>query len=165
VIANGSAGERKLIELAHADLEHSFLPGRAFESPADFNAQLRDWLRAANSQPSGPDNRPPAELLTADTRAMLPLPQAPPVMGWHLTAQVGDRPFIDFDSNHYSVDPACRGRTVDVVVDLACVRARHDGRLVADHERAWASGQTISTAAHLADPSLLRPWSPRRASG
>ncbi|MDR3032196.1 MAG: hypothetical protein LBV78_03665, partial [Kitasatospora sp.] len=59
----------------------------------------------------------------------------------------GDRPFIDFDSNRYSVDPACRGRSVDVVADLAHVRARHDGRLVADHERAWTSGQTIGPAA------------------
>lgn len=165
VSASETVGDRKLIERAHADLEHSFLPRRTFASPADFNTQLRDWLRAANNQPRGPGNRPPADLLAVDTRGMLPLPPTPPAMGWHVTAQVGDRPFVDFDSNHYSVDPACRGRTVDVVADLAFVRARYDGRLVAYHERAWTNGQAIGTVAHLSDPGSPRPRSPHDGEG
>ncbi|MGV8847534.1 hypothetical protein [Tessaracoccus sp.] len=30
--------------------ETSFLPGRTFESPADFNTQIDDWLPRANSR-------------------------------------------------------------------------------------------------------------------
>jgi hypothetical protein len=33
-----------LIERAHDYLERSFLPGRTFTGPADFNAQLQSWL-------------------------------------------------------------------------------------------------------------------------
>jgi transposase len=37
-----------LIERAHDYLERSFLPGRTFTSPADFNAQLAGWLATVN---------------------------------------------------------------------------------------------------------------------
>jgi transposase len=37
-----------LIERAHDYLERSFLPGRTFSSPADFNTQLAGWLATAN---------------------------------------------------------------------------------------------------------------------
>ena len=40
-----------LIERAHDYLERSFLPGRTFTSPADFNAQLAAWLALANTRP------------------------------------------------------------------------------------------------------------------
>ena len=45
----------------------SFLPGRSFASPADFNTQLQDWLARANTRhrralgcaPDRPDRRRP----------------------------------------------------------------------------------------------------------
>jgi transposase len=39
-----------LIERAHDYLETSFLPGRTFTSPADFNAQLWAWLALVNTR-------------------------------------------------------------------------------------------------------------------
>jgi transposase len=36
------------IERLHDYLERSFLPGRTFSSPADFNIQLQGWLQSAN---------------------------------------------------------------------------------------------------------------------
>ncbi|GAA5129475.1 hypothetical protein GCM10023320_50000 [Pseudonocardia adelaidensis] len=41
-----------LIERAHDYLERSFLPGRAFAGPAEFNAQLTDWLAVVNPGPA-----------------------------------------------------------------------------------------------------------------
>lgn len=38
------------MERANRYLETSFLPGRRFESPTDFNAQLGLWLPTANSR-------------------------------------------------------------------------------------------------------------------
>ena len=37
-----------LVERANGYLETSFLPGRVFASPADFNAQLQSWLELVN---------------------------------------------------------------------------------------------------------------------
>jgi transposase len=39
-----------LVERANGYLETSFLPGRSFTSPADFNLQLRAWLPVANNR-------------------------------------------------------------------------------------------------------------------
>lgn len=39
-----------LVERANGYLETSFLPGRRFGSPQDFNAQLTDWLVRANNR-------------------------------------------------------------------------------------------------------------------
>ena len=48
------------------------------------------------------------------------------------------------------------GRFVDVHADLAHVEVRHEGRLVARHDRVWARGQTITDPAHVAAAKLLR---------
>jgi hypothetical protein len=39
-----------LVERANGYLEISFLPGRVFVSPDDFNAQLNEWLVRANTR-------------------------------------------------------------------------------------------------------------------
>jgi hypothetical protein len=36
-------------ERAHDYLERSFMPGRSFTGPADFNAQLAAWLAVASA--------------------------------------------------------------------------------------------------------------------
>jgi hypothetical protein len=45
---------------------------------------------------------------------------------------------------------------VEVVADLARVRALCDGRLVADHERVWAKQQTVSADEHVSAARALR---------
>jgi len=54
------------------------------------------------------------------------------------------------------VDPAVIGRFVDVAADLSRVEVRHEGRLVAAHDRVWARGMTITDAAHVAAAKILR---------
>lgn len=39
-----------MIERAHDYLERSFLPGRSFAGPADFNTQLQGWLELVNAR-------------------------------------------------------------------------------------------------------------------
>ena len=48
------------------------------------------------------------------------------------------------------------GRFVDVTADLARVEVRHEGRLVAAHDRVWARGMTITDPAHVAAAKVLR---------
>lgn len=70
-----------LVERANGYLETSFLPGRAFTSPADFNVQLADWLTRANRRIHRTLQARPSDRLEADRSRMLALlPIAPP--GW-----------------------------------------------------------------------------------
>ena len=55
-----------------------------------------------------------------------------------------------------AVDPAVIGRFVDVSADLARVQIRHEGRLVAAHDRSWARGMTITDPGHVAAAKVLR---------
>jgi O-antigen/teichoic acid export membrane protein len=141
---------RELSERAHAYLERSFLRGRAFASPSDFNAQLRGWLEMTNTKRRRPPDHSPYELIADDKKAMLSLPSAPPPTGWHISTTVGLRPFVRFDSNFYSFDPAVIGCRVDLIADLNQVRVLHSTRLAANHDRAWSHGNTIIDPAHAA---------------
>jgi transposase len=145
-----------VIERAHDYLERSFLPGRSFTSPADFNTQLQDWLTTANGRSKRVLGCAPTERIAADKAAMLPLPPVAPAIGWRASARLPRDHYVRVDSNDYSVHPAVIGRRIELVVDLHRVRAFCDGRVVADHERAWAWHQTISDPDHLAAVKALR---------
>lgn len=148
----GDPAATGLIERAQAYLERTFLPARAFDSPEDFNAQLRDWLARDNMRRHQPLNYAPAELIAADRNAMLPLPPTPPAAGWRLRLQVGNRPFIHFDSNEYSVHPASLGHAVELIANLSKVRVLCDGKVAAEHNRAWTRHRVICDPAHSTAP-------------
>ena len=145
-----------LLERAHDYLERSFLPGRSFTGPADFNAQLAGWLAVANSRAKRVLGCAPAERIAADKAAMLALPPVAPVTGWRFSARLARDHYIRLDSNDYSVHPAVIGRRIEVVAGLARVRVLCDGKTVADHERIWAWHQTISDPAHVEAARALR---------
>ena len=152
----GDPEAKGLVERANGYLETSFLPGRSFTSPADFNAQLDDWLVLANRRQRRALGCAPADRIDADRAAMLRLPPVAPVTGWHASLRLPRDHYIRLDSNDYSVHPAVVGRRVEVAADLNRVRAFCDGQLVADHERCWARHQTLSDLAHLQAAARLR---------
>jgi transposase len=145
-----------LLERAHDYLERSFLPGRVFTGPADFNAQLTGWLAKANARPKRVLGCAPAERITADKAAMLSLPPVPPATGWRFSARLARDYYVRLDSNDYSVHPAVIGRRIEVTAGLDRVRVLCDGKVVADHQRIWARHQTITDPQHLAAASALR---------
>jgi transposase len=145
-----------IIERAHDYLERSFLPGRSFTGPADFNAQLQQWLQIVNARPRRALGCAPTDRITADRAAMLALPPVAPVTAWRSSLRLPRDHYIRFDSNDYSVHPGMIGRRIEVIADLARVRAFCDGKLVADHERIWAWHQTISDPEHVAAAKALR---------
>jgi transposase len=145
-----------IIERAHDYLERSFLPGRTFGSPADFNAQLQQWLSIVNARPRRALGCAPTERITADRQAMLRLPPLAPATGWRTSLRLPRDHYVRLDSNDYSVHPAVIGRRIEVIADLHRVKAFCDGRLVADHERIWAWHQTISDPEHVAAAKALR---------
>jgi transposase len=152
----GDPEAKGLLERAHDYLERSFLPGRSFTSPADFNAQLAGWLAVANTRPKRVLGCAPADRFAADTAAMLSLPPVPPATGWRSSARLARDHYVRLDSNDYSVHPAVIGRRIEITADLHRITVLCDGKPVADHERVWARHQTITDPAHLAAAKALR---------
>ena len=145
-----------VVERRNGYFETSFMPGRDFASPADFDAQFTDWLTKANGRVVRTIKARPVDLLDADRAAMLPLPPVAPAVGWVNRVRLGRDYYVRVDSNDYSVDPAVIGRFVDVTADLTRVEVRHKGRLVAAHDRVWARGMTVTDPAHVAAAKVLR---------
>jgi len=145
-----------IVERRNGFFETSFMPGRDFASPADFDAQLTDWLTKANARIVRTIKTRPVDRLDADRAAMLPLPPVAPTVGWVNRVRLGRDYYVRLDASDYSVDPAVIGRFVEVTADLARVEVRHEGRLVAVHGRVWARGMTITDPAHVAAAKVLR---------
>ncbi|MCO6000356.1 IS21 family transposase [Actinoallomurus rhizosphaericola] len=145
-----------LVERANGYLETSFLPGRSFASPADFNAQLTDWLAKANRRHHRRIECRPVDRLAADLAAMVDLPPVPPQAGWRQTIRLPRDHYVRLDANDYSVHPSVIGRIVEVTADLDRVQATCVGKVVACHDRCWAAHQTLTDPDHEAAARDLR---------
>jgi transposase len=145
-----------LIERAHDYLERSFLPGRTFAGPADFNAQLQHWLGLVNQRRRRALGCAPADRIGADQAAMLALPPVPPATGRRFSARLARDHYVRLDSNDYSAHPSVIGRRIEVIAGLSRVRVLCEGKVVADHERIWGWHQTISDPVHIEAARELR---------
>ncbi|TDL33764.1 IS21 family transposase [Arthrobacter nitrophenolicus] len=145
-----------VVERANQFLETSFLPGRAFTSPEDFNTQLGQWLPKANTRLVRRTGARPADLLAVDKAAMLGLPPVPPVTGFTARVRLPRDYYVRMGSNDYSVHPQAIGRFVDVTADLETVTISLDGRIVGTHTRSWATKQTITDPGHVEAARALR---------
>jgi transposase len=145
-----------LVERANGYLETSFLPGRTFTSPADFNAQLQQWLVLANQRRHRALGCRPVDRIDADRAAMVALPPVAPVVGWRLTTRLPRDHYVRLDANDYSVHPSVVGRRVDVCADATQVQVTCDGKPVARHDRCWARHQSITDPAHRRAADELR---------
>jgi transposase len=145
-----------LVERANGYLETSFLPGRRFTSPADFNSQLTDWVERANNRQHRVLGCRPVDRIAADRAAMVALSPVAPVHGWRLSTRLPRDHYVRVAANDYSVHPSVIGRRVDIVADCDHVRVRCDGRPVAEHGRCWAARQTITDPAHRDAAAQLR---------
>jgi hypothetical protein len=145
-----------VVERRNGWFETSFMPGRTFTSPGDFNDQFTDWLTKANDRVVRTLKAAPVDLIEADRAAMLPLPPIPLHLGWRNRIRLGRDYYVRLDTNDYSVDPTLIGRIVDVSADLDSVRVRCEGRVVTEHTRVWTRGTTITDPAHVETAAWLR---------
>ncbi len=136
--------------------ETSFLPGRQFSSPTDFNMQMADWLPRANARTIRSLGGRPVDVLGEDLAAMTVLPPHPPATGLTTRVRLSRDYYVRIDRNDYSVDPRFIGRLVDVTATLSRVVVVCDGTVVADHARAWASAAVITDPAHVEIAKGLR---------
>ena len=152
----GDPEAKGLVERANGYLETSFLPGRSFTSPQDFNAQLADWLMLANARRHRALGCRPVDRWEADRTAMLELPPVAPVTGWRSSTRLPRDHYVRLDANDYSVHPSVIGRRVEVAADLEQVTVICQGQLVAQHARCWAAHQSITDPTHAAAAADLR---------
>ncbi|MDR1214588.1 MAG: IS21 family transposase [Propionibacteriaceae bacterium] len=145
-----------IVERRNGWFEASFMPGRGFASPADFNDQFTDWLAGANRRVVRTVGASPVDRLEADKAAMLALPPVPPVTGWRKQIRLGRDYYVRIAGNDYSVDPTAIGRVVDAHADLDRVRVKLDGRSAGEHPRVWARGLTVTDPAHVETAARLR---------
>ncbi|MFF2126729.1 hypothetical protein ACFVW1_15275 [Streptomyces olivochromogenes] len=138
-----------LVERANGYLETSFLLGRTFSGPGDFNTQLTTWLAVANRRVHRTLQTRPTERWEADRAGMLTPPPVDPPAWWRMQTRIGRDPYVRVDTNDYSVHPNAIGRIVTVLTDNDEVLALAPGGvIVARHPRCWARHQTITDPDH-----------------
>ncbi|GAA4195576.1 IS21-like element ISMbo1 family transposase [Microbacterium oryzae] len=146
-----------MVERNNHYFETSFLPGRTFTSPGDFNRQLQDWLaRTANVRTVRSIQARPVDLLEEDLRAMIDLPRTAPSTGLRTRVRLARDYYVRVDANDYSVDPRMIGKNVDITATADEVLVFCDGVLVARHRRAWGSKQVVKDPAHVETAKRLR---------
>lgn len=145
-----------VVERANGYLRTSFLPGRQFTSPTDFNTQLDRWLSIANTREHRVTHRRPVEALTEDRAAMAPLPPLPPAVGSTVTTRLGRDYYVGVGGSSYSVHPEAIGRLITVTSTLDRVQAFCDHRLVADHPRLWGTRGQLTDPAHVEHAKVQR---------
>ncbi|MGL5827310.1 MAG: Mu transposase domain-containing protein, partial [Nocardioides sp.] len=153
-VRQGRPGEpeaKGIVERGNQYLETSFLPGRAFTSPADFDTQLWAWLPIANGRVVRRIGCTPTARWETDKTAMLTLPPVAPLIGWRIRVRLPRDHYVRVDSNDYSVHPgvvgrgrAHRGRRAD----LATVAVTCAGTVVATHARCWDRQKSITDPVH-----------------
>lgn len=145
-----------IVERANGYFEPSFLPGRTFKSPDDFNTQIDSWLPKANQRTVRALKARPVDLIDLDKVAMVGLPPIAPRVGFHGRVRLPRDYYVRVFTNDYSVDPAAIGRMVEVHADLERVQVTCEGRIVAEHSRSWGNALTITDPAHLETAGRLR---------
>lgn len=152
----GDPEAKGLLERTHDHYERSFLPGRTFTGPEDFNTQLGQFVDTSNRRWMRVLGCRPADRIGADLAAMMPLPPVAPATGWSVSVVLPRDHYVRLDSNDYSIHPAVVGRRVHVRAYLDRVVATCDGKVVADHPRSWARHQTFTDPEHTAAAAALR---------
>ena len=159
--ARGDPEAKGVVERANGYLETSFLPGRRFESPDDFNAQLEGWLAKANSRIHETIRARPSERIWEDRGAMIALPPVLPDPALRYGTLVGRDHYVRVDTNDYSVHPRFIGRRVEVGVGLDEVVVTCGGEEAARHRRSWATHRTLTDPAHARARSAMRELAAR----
>jgi transposase len=145
-----------IVERNNGYFETSFLPGRAFASPEDFNTQLAGWLERANARTVRSIQGRPIDLVDTDYQTMIPLPPVEPSIGLNQRIRLARDYYVRVDTVDYSVDPRVIGRFVDVTASPTAVLVFCQGQVVAEHRRSWAKQAVITDPAHVTQARQMR---------
>jgi transposase len=156
-----------LTERNNGFFETSFLPGRRFADPGDFNAQLAGFLARANVRKRRSlQGASAADRVGADRAAMGTLPPIDTAtIGWRNSLVLPRDHYVRLDTCDYSVHPSAVGQRVEVSADLHTVRIHRGEVLVGEHARCWARQQTITDPEHRKAADAMRRAFQDRAAG
>jgi transposase len=154
----GDPEAKGMVERANKYLETSFIPGRRFTSPHDFNAQLAMWLRRANNRVHSTLRCRPSDRIDEDRAAMMTLPPVLPDPAWRETKRLGRDHWVRIGTCDYSVHPRAIGRRVDIRMDLDEVVVTCAGDEVARHARSWAKHRTVTDPDHERARRIMRAF-------
>lgn len=145
-----------IVERHNGYLETSFLPGRRFSSPADFNEQLDEWLVRANRRVHATLRCRPIDRFEEDKAAMMALPPVLPDTALRLSTRLARDHWVRVGTCDYSVHPKVIGRMVEVRATPDEVVVTCGAEVVGRHVRSWAKHRTITDPDHDAARDLMR---------
>jgi transposase len=138
-----------VVERLQGYLETNFERGRRFANERDYQLQLDAWFEKANRRTHKTLRCRPVDRLAAEREQMAVLPTFPDLDRRWVTRVPAD-PYLRFDTNDYSLDPALAGRRVEIRVSQTHVTAvcLDTGELAARHARSFARQRTITAIEH-----------------
>jgi transposase len=147
----GDPQAKGVVERLQDFIERSFEPGRAFANELDFQAQLDTWFgERANPRMHKTLRCRPIDRLVEEREVMAPLAPVAPDTDRRWVLRVAPDPYLRFDTNDYSLDPAFVGRRVEArVTDREVLAIALDtGELACRHARSLARHRTITALEH-----------------
>jgi hypothetical protein len=113
-----------VLERSHRFMRTNFEPGRRFANHLDFQDQFDSWCDRVNQRVHRTIRAVPAERLTEERERMRTLPERMPDLDRRIVMRVPQQPYLRFDRNDYSIDPAFAGRRVEVRVSQSLLPSR-----------------------------------------
>jgi hypothetical protein len=124
----------------------------------DFQLRLDGWCDRVNRRVHRTTRAVPAERLLEEQTRMRPLPARMPDSDRRIVLRVPQQPYLRFDRNDYSIDPAFAGRRVELRVSQSEVSAvvLDTGELACRHQRVFAGHLTFTDPQHQSELERLR---------
>jgi transposase len=147
----GDPQAKGAVERLQEFMETSFEPGRIAANELDYQLQLDCWFDTrANPRMHKTLRCRPIDRLIEERQVMAPLPAAAPDTDRRRVLRVPPDPYLRFDTNDYSLDPALVGRRVEArVTDREVLAvALETGELACRHARSFARHRTITALEH-----------------
>jgi transposase len=147
----GDPQAKGVVERLQDFAERSFEPGRTFANELDYQLQLDAWFdERANPRMHKTLRARPIERLLEEREVMAPLPATAPDVNRRWVLRVPPDPYLRFDTNDYSLDPALAGRRVEArISDREVLAVALDtGELACRHARSFAKHRTITALEH-----------------
>jgi transposase len=142
--------EKGRVEKAVHYVKQNFLAGLELASLEAINAAARQWLdQVANVRVHGETHQVPQELFAQERMHLRPLTVLPYDLATLHPVLASRRCRVTFETNRYSVPPACAGQSLTLKVTPDRLYLYHRDQLIAEHVRSYDRHQDCERAEHV----------------